>query len=387
MTPLEWFEVPQGRFRLRRLHPEPNLRAWDAADEFALHHVHDQGLDRPGQRWLVANDDHGALAVALAAAGGAVTSWHDSCVAQRAVEANAAAALHVGPTDPGSPGTDVDAGAIEFVPSTAVPTGPVDGAVVVVPRTLAYLEEQLADLADLLPDGATVIGAGMTRHVHTSTVEAFERLVGPTTTTRARKKARLLLARVDHDRVRPTATRWRTWTTREVEVHARSNVFSSTGLDAGAHCLLDHVDGELHGASRGLDLGSGSGVVGATIARRSGIALDATDASFHAVDSSTRTLAANGSVGTAVASDAGDVLSPGYDVVVCNPPFHAGGARTDAVAGRMFARAHELLVPGGRLLVVGNRHLRHDRALARRFDDVTVIGSDPRFVVVRATRS
>ena len=45
-----------------------------------------------------------------------------------------------------------------------------------------------------------------------------------------------------------------------------------------------------------------------------------------------------------------------------------------------------VLRPGGTLTVVANRHLGHHVALRRWFDDVTVVGSDPRFVVLRGRR-
>jgi 23S rRNA (guanine1835-N2)-methyltransferase len=86
--------------------------------------------------------------------------------------------------------------------------------------------------------------------------------------------------------------------------------------------------------------------------------------------------------------DAGRGLAPGIaDLVLCNPPFHAQGARRDDVAARMFVAARRALAPGGSLVVVGNRHLGHHRTLRDHFDVVRTVGSDERFVVLRATVS
>ena len=52
----------------------------------------------------------------------------------------------------------------------------------------------------------------------------------------------------------------------------------------------------------------------------------------------------------------------------------------------MFADSARVLRPGGTITVVANRHLGHHVALRRWFDDVGVVGSDPRFVVLRGRR-
>ena len=69
---------------------------------------------------------------------------------------------------------------------------------------------------------------------------------------------------------------------------------------------------------------------------------------------------------------------------MCNPPFHAGGARTSAVADRMFAESARILADDGELRVVANRHLPYHSTLKRTFGSVTVAASDPKFVVLSA---
>ena len=74
------------------------------------------------------------------------------------------------------------------------------------------------------------------------------------------------------------------------------------------------------------------------------------------------------------------------DLVLCNPPFHQGQAVTRRVAAQMFVGAARVLRPGGRLLVVGNRHLEYHRRLPRYFARVATVRSNPSFVVLEATR-
>jgi 16S rRNA (guanine1207-N2)-methyltransferase len=366
--------VPQGRFSLRRRHHDPtgSLRAWDAADEYVLEHLAAEGID--SARWLVVNDGFGALAAAGIASGHAVTSWSDSFVA------------HVAAVD-NLERNSLDGSALTAVPSDAGPEGPLELVVVKVPKALALLEDQLRRLAPLLTARSTVIGAGMTRDVHRSTIEAFERAVGPTPTTRARKKARLLLAQVDPDLDAPDPPAPTTWTTPDgVEVTTLPNVFAAGHLDAGTSLLLDHLPTPPPDATV-VDLGSGNGVVAATMAlRHPPIDVVCCDESYLAVASARATVGRVTDRATFHVTDVLDgVADRSADVVLLNPPFHAGGARTSAVASRMFAEAQRVLRPGGELRVVANRHLDHHATLKRRFGSIEVVAADPRFSVLSVT--
>ena len=364
---------PQGAFELLRAHHDPSqpLRAWDAADELVLSHLDEAGVD--GGRWLVVNDGHGALATALA--GHRPTSWTDSAVTMAATRAN----LERNGIDPAD---------VELLASTDDPSGPLDVVVVKVPRTLALLEDQLHRLRPRLHAGSVVVGAAMTKDVHRSTIALFEAAVGPTPTSLARKKARLLLASVDPALDPGPALAPVRWTTPEgVEVHSLPGVFSAAGLDTGTRLLLANLP-PLEGDEVVIDLGCGNGVVAATVARRHpGIELVCCDESFRAVASARRTLAGAGVPADLRVTDVLDgVADASADTVLCNPPFHAGGARTSSVAHRMFAESQRVLRSGGTLTVVANRHLGHHATLRRWFHDIEVVASDPRFVVLRGRR-
>lgn len=363
--------VSQGDFALERAHHDPAqpLRAWDAADEYALEHLHAEGIT--GDGWLVANDAFGALVTALAPH--RPVSWSDSCVAMAATEAN----LRRNHSDPS---------AVELLPSTEEPHRRVDVAVIKVPRTLAFLEDQLHRLRPHLHAGSVVIGAGMTKAVHRSTIAAFESVIGPTPTTRARRKARLLLGTFDpHLDPGPAPLPLR-WTTDEgVEVTGHPNAFSAGGLDGGTRLLLAHLPAPAPGATV-VDLGCGTGVVGATVVhRQSDVDVVCCDESFQAVASARETVGRITARATFHVTDVVEGLEDGSaDLVLLNPPFHAGGARTTTVAHQMFAGAARVVRDDGALVVVGNRHLGHHVALRRWFRSVEVAGADPRFVVLRA---
>ena len=78
--------------------------------------------------------------------------------------------------------------------------------------------------------------------------------------------------------------------------------------------------------------------------------------------------------------------APPYDLIVTNPPFHAGRRTTVAPARALFAAAPRALTPGGRLVVVGNRHLGYGKHLADHFPRVTTVAENDKFAVYRADR-
>lgn len=368
-----------GTFELRRRHDpgsEP-LRAWNAADEYALAHLAERGSSDDGVsigRSVVVNDSFGALAVALAGAGASsIQSWSDSVVAHAALRDNLER-------------NGLPADSVTAVPSTAVPEGPVDLALVKVPRSLALLDDQLRALRGVLGTASLVIGLGMTRSIHTSTIEAFERHLGPTPTTLARKKARLLLPTVDRTVTPPPSPGPVTWTVDGVVVSNLPNVFSRDGLDRGTSLLLANLPALAPGSTV-VDLGCGNGVLAAALARRCpGLRVVCVDESYHALASARLTLSGVEADASFHAADVLDGIAGPVDLVVCNPPFHAGGARTTAAADRMFSESARVLRDDGELRIVANRHLPYRNTLRRCFGSVAVVASDPKFVVLSARR-
>lgn len=376
-APDETLRVPQGVFTLRR-HGDgraAGLRAWDAADEYVLHEVAERGLG-PDGRWLVVDDGSGALAVALAATGADVTQWTDSRVTELASAANLEA-------------NGLDSTAVTTVPSTETPAGPFNVALVKVPRAKAHLDDLLRRLRPQLAADATVIGAGMTKAVHRSTIDAFEMHLGPTPTSLARKKARLLLPELDERAVEPTdpSPVVEEWDTPSgLRIAGMPNVFSAGGLDAGSRLLLDNLP-DLAAVDVAVDLGCGTGVIAASLASlRPELRVVCCDESHQAVSSARSTVGRVTDRADFHVTDVLDGIADGAaDLVVVNPPFHAGGARTTAVARRMFVEARRVLRPGGRLVAVGNRHLGHHVQLTRIFGSVATIASNPKFVVLQST--
>ena len=386
------FEVPQGTFRLARypLRQREQLRAWDAADEYVLQHLAGLGLPAAGTT-VVLNDESGALAVALAAVSGEpVVHVGDSFVGQCATRANLAAN-----------GLAADRVVLS---SSLDPLPPrIDLLVVKVPKSLAVLDEQLRLLRASLHADSVVVGAALTRHLHTSTLAVFEQRLGATRTTLAQRKARLVLVTID-PAGRPESSRWPvTWPLAHtgVTVVAHAGAFSAERLDPGTEVLLEALRRPGAPPAAGpvvVDLGCGTGVVGTSVALADPAAeVVFVDESFHAVASAEATFRASLGphrearfvVGDCLASvhDGAPVAAGSVDRVIVNPPFHSGHALTDAIAWDMFVQARRALRRGGDLWVVGNRHLGYHVKLKRIMGAADVEASTPQFVVLRAVRA
>ena len=275
--------------------------------------------------------------------------------------------------------------------------GPISLLVVRPPRSLALLEHLLRSVRPLLATDAVVVGAEMVKHLHSSTLAVFERVLGPTTTSRAHRRARVIECRPDPT-VDPGPWDWPTTFRLEPGAHDITSwpgVFAASRLDHGTALLLDHLP-ETDGPEKIVDLGCGNGVLGTFAAIENPEAeLTFVDDSALAIASAEATYRANVGAARGATFVHGNGLSDGpgaladasVGLVLSNPPFHEHRAMGDAVAWQMFTDAHRALQVGGELWIVGNRHLAYHAKLHRIFGNCEVVASSPKFVVLRALRS
>lgn len=365
-------ELRLQRFPLR--HDEP-LQAWDAADEYLLNHLDETTALIAGMSLLIVNDAFGALGVALQEQ--APVSWSDSHLARLALEHNLERNGAV-------------AGAVGFVPGDQAPSGSFDLVLIKIPKSLAWLEDLLRRLRPHLHAESQVVAGGMIKHTPVRAYRLLERLVGPTTTSLGWKKARLAFSKFDPALDILPAPDSSTYRLEEfdLELNNRPNVFAREGLDIGTRLLLAHLP-QTDWPLRVADLGCGNGALGLAVLRRCPAAsVLFVDESYQAVACARENAEAAGLDGHEfLAADGLREREQGsLDLILCNPPFHQAQAVDDLLAWRMFEQSRRTLMPGGELLVVGNRHLGYHIKLQRLFGNVDVVGSDRKFVVLRARR-
>ncbi|MEV7559335.1 methyltransferase [Streptomyces sp. NPDC089795] len=389
--------TPFGSYELTRFPEDPRdrLRAWDAADEYLLRHL-DSGTGERGPvdlaaaagRITVLGDRWGTLTTALAAH--RPTQITDSALTRAATAANLDRA-----------GIGTAKSTVTLLTTQDPPPERIDVLLVRVPKSLALLEDQLYRLAPHVHAGTVVVGTGMVKEIHTSTLRLFEKILGPTKTSLAEKKARLIFCTPGTPgATRPTsAGPWPlTYTVDEdagsasgLSVVNHAGIFCADRLDVGTRFFLRNLPTNTDGA-RVVDLGCGNGVVGTAVqAHDPDAEVVFTDESYQAVASARETYRANIREGRRTAEfhvgDGVAMLSPGsVDLVLSNPPFHSHQATTDATALRMFAQSRKVLRPGGELWIVANRHMGYHTHLRRLFGNSEVVASEPKFVVLRAVK-
>ncbi|MBL0172986.1 MAG: methyltransferase [Gemmatimonadaceae bacterium] len=181
----------------------------------------------------------------------------------------------------------------------------------------------------------------------------------------------------------PVSLRGRAFT-----LSTRPGVFSWEHLDEATEVLAGLID--ITPGERVLDIGCGAGALGVVAAHLSHTGVVClVDVDSEAVRCATQTLHAAGVANArALVSDvASAVRDESFDVVVANPPFHVG-TQVDLDVPRQFIRdAFDVLVPGGRVLLVANRTLPYEAMLSAQFGAYRSLYDGRRFKVLSARRA
>lgn len=349
------------------------LLAWEAADEYLLQQLDETEIRGPV---LILNDTFGALSCALAEH--SPYSIGDSYLSELGTRENL---RHNG----------IAESSVTLLDSTAdYPQAP--GVVLIkVPKTLALLEQQLRALRKVVTAHTRIIAGAKARDIHTSTLELFEKVLGPTTTTLAWKKARLINCTFSNPQLAaaPQTLSWKLedtgWT-----IHNHANVFSRTGLDIGARFFMQHLPENLDGEI--VDLGCGNGVIGLSLLAKNPQAnVVFVDESPMAVDSSRLNVETNLPEAFErcefMINNALSGVEPfRFNAVFCNPPFHQKHALTDNIAWEMFHHARRCLKINGELYIVANRHLDYFHKLKKIFGNCATIATNNKFVILKAVK-
>ncbi|MFK8066726.1 MAG: methyltransferase [Gammaproteobacteria bacterium] len=369
--------VPQGDYLLLRSswQYEEQLRAWDAADEYVLEYLAKELTLASHSKILVLNDSFGALTVSLSEFN--LHHLSDSFNSQQVTKFNLS-------------NNDLAKKQIEFLSNLHTTDKIFDLVLIKIPKTLALLEAQLSQLQANISQDTKIISAGMVKNMPANAWKLLEKYIGSTTTSLAKKKARLIFTTPNPARVVPPCPYpvYYTLENTNYRICNHANVFSRESLDIGTRFLIKHLP-EMSNAKDIIDLGCGNGVIGLKLAETH------PNARIHFVDESYMAIAsAKETFETAFPdhkntfyhiSDAlNDYDQNSADLIVCNPPFHQHHANSDQIALRMFSQAKSVLRKNGELWIIGNRHLNYHQKLKNLFGNSSIIASNPKFVICKA---
>jgi len=368
------FECATGSFQLHRYpaRASETLQAWNAADLLLIEQCAVRASN--SEPLLVANDEHGALTVALQAE----ALWTDSALSIRASQDN----LQRNALQP-----------VTVVPATEVPAGNYSSVVMKVPKQLPYFEYQLAILAQVMGPGTALLVAGMDKHLSPRVAELLEQYIGPAERHRGERKARVFTALRD-ERVARQAPGNSSYHCDALggDIVSLANVFSREKLDIGSRFLIEQL-GLLEPANNVIDLACGNGLLG-LVAKTGGLytgQLGFCDESAMAIAS------AQINAQSCFPQESDDFSFQqldgllGYegeqaDLILCNPPFHSGHVVDEFVGQRLIQQAASYLQTSGRLCIVANRHLKYSGTLKRGFSSVEKLAQNNKFIVWLATK-
>lgn len=355
-------------------------QAWDSADELLIGHVIETYSDWADNDITIMNDDFGALACWFNQAN---LCWvNDSFIATKSCQIN----LHKNQFSEAN---------IHFQDCLSPLLTAPDIVLMKIPKTVALLEHQLIQLQSVITPKTHIIAAGKAKSIQKSTLALFEKHLGPTTTSLAKKKSRLIFCQptAKKQTTSPYPTVWQVKDSK-LSISNHANVFSRQQLDIGARFLLENLP-DCQG-KKVIDLGCGNGVIGLHVMHRYPDArVTFVDESFMAISSAKENVSTNLPAKLSHANFiAGNCLED-FDkkevdgrpeLVICNPPFHQQNAITDHIAYQMFKDAHALLKKGGELRIIGNRHLDYPQKLKRLFGGFSVVASNNKFSILSAIK-
>jgi len=353
---------------------DKNLQAWDSSDEYIINHVHELNLSNA--KILLINDTFGALACALHQH---ELFWQsDSYIAKCAVEQN----LEENQLTP----------SIKYLNSVTQPTVTPELVLIKLPKSNALLSQQLQQISSIIDENTIVIGFAKAKDVHNTGLKMFEKFIGETKTSLAKKKSRLIFSSKSASANAPASDNLISWPLANTPftIYNYAGVFSNNQLDIGAALLLENIPSDLKDGYV-IDLGCGNGVLGLTVAHKNPEAtVRFTDESFMALASARLNCEKAFDSQDRFEFDWHDCLSnyeyDQADLIICNPPFHQLTTVTDHIAWQMFHDSYRTLKHGGTLRIVANRHLGYHIKLQRIFDNCTTVASNSKFVILDAIK-
>ncbi len=172
------------------------------------------------------------------------------------------------------------------------------------------------------------------------------------------------------------------WGAGEREWTFYPGMFASGRVDPATALLIEHLP-PVAGAARVLDFGAGTGVIAAAmLAGSPGARVVLLESDAIALVAAAR----NVPEGTLVLGSGLGHVQGRFDLIVSNPPIHAGRAQSLETVSALIGDAPEMLFPGGVMMLVAQRRLPIPALLVRSFRKVRTVADRGPFRVWAAER-
>ena len=248
------------------------------------------------------------------------------------------------------------------------------------PKSLAALDEHCCWIQGA-PDVMFLTGARV-KHMNRSMNEVLGRHFTAVNASLGRAKSRVLRAWGPNQLENPWP-KLRRHDDLGLTLAGHGATFNGNRVDDGTRLLLDHLDVE---GGDALDLGSGNGVIAATLARR-GLTTTAVDVSWAATAATHATAEANGlEIDIHWGDGLGAYDDQSFDVIVTNPPFHQGVAKDSEPTLAMFDEAARVLRQDGQFWCVFNSHLPWRKELSSRLGRTRVVAQNRHYTLTVTQR-
>jgi 16S rRNA G1207 methylase RsmC len=314
---------------------------------------------------LIINDNFGALCCSIEC--DSMTVYSDSFISSKAIRINSRDKLIP-------------------INNLSELKGTYDYVVIQIPKTLSFFEDILCHLTKHIDFETKIVCASMIKHLAKSSFDLLEKYIGKTTTSLAKKKARLIFASLEKEEVESIYPKKISIDGFSNSFINHSNVFSREKLDIGTRFFLEHIPIGDFGSI--LDLGCANGVVGIKAKLNNpNSKIIFNDESMMAILSAKQNYnnyfddIASYSWSNCYEGE----MSASVDLVLCNPPFHQIHTIGDFIAIQMFKNAKKTLRAGGKMIVIGNSHLAYQVKLKKIFGNSTVIALNKKFMIISVT--
>lgn len=172
----------------------------------------------------------------------------------------------------------------------------------------------------------------------------------------------------------------------ELSFYSKPGVFGWQKIDKGSAFLIEQLPQILAGFGKPvgsiLDLGCGYGYLSLMANGLVDARIDAVDNNIAAVAACRENFRHFGINGQVVCDDCGNSLQPGFELVICNPPFHQGFDIDSDLTAKFLSSSRRLLQAGGSSLFVVNAFIPLERKAADFYDKVVTVANNKSFKVL-----